>query len=107
MRVYNRVVLWSVRHKYVTLVVGLGAVRRVDPVDEPAAGGLLPKEDAARTLMVVELPPGARLDDTIAVTDRIAQRNPHPAGGPLRLRRRPAASCRARRRCGSPPSPST
>ncbi len=74
MRVYNRVVLWSVRHKYVTLVVGLALFAASILSTSLLPAGFLPKEDAARTLMVVELPPGARLEDTIAVTDRIAQR---------------------------------
>ncbi|BCM86593.1 efflux RND transporter permease subunit [Methylobacterium indicum] len=74
MRVYNRLVLWSVRHKYVTLVVGLALFAASILSTSLLPAGFLPKEDAARTLMVVELPPGARLDDTIAVTDRIAAR---------------------------------
>ncbi|KMO33132.1 ABC transporter permease [Methylobacterium variabile] len=74
MRTYNRVVRWSVRHKFVTLVVGLALFAASIMSTSLLPAGFLPKEDAARTLMVVELPPGARLDDTIAVTDRIAQR---------------------------------
>ncbi|TGD94893.1 efflux RND transporter permease subunit [Methylobacterium nonmethylotrophicum] len=74
MRTYNRVVLWSVRHKFVTLVVGLVLFAASILSTSLLPAGFLPKEDAARTLMVVELPPGARLDDTIAVTDRITQR---------------------------------
>ncbi|MGX7703562.1 efflux RND transporter permease subunit [Methylobacterium sp. Gmos1] len=74
MRTYNRVVLWSVRHKYVTLVVGLALFAASIMSTSLLPAGFLPKEDAARTLMVVELPPGARLEDTIAVTDRVAQR---------------------------------
>jgi multidrug efflux pump subunit AcrB len=34
--------------------------------------GFIPEEDVDRTLFVVELPPGSRLDDTKAVTDRVA-----------------------------------
>ena len=33
--------------------------------------GFIPAEDAARTMFVVELPPGARLDDTKRVSDGI------------------------------------
>ncbi len=106
MRVYNRVVVWSVRHKYVTLVVGLALFAASILSTSLLPAGFLPKEDAARTLMVVELPPGARLDDTIAVTDRIAHASA-PCRRSARSSSMAAASCRARRRCGSPPSPST
>ncbi|ACL58916.1 efflux RND transporter permease subunit [Methylobacterium nodulans] len=73
MRTYTRVVAWSVRHKYVTLVVGLALFTGSILSTRLLPAGFLPKEDAARTLLVLELPPGARLDDTIAVSDRIAR----------------------------------
>jgi hydrophobe/amphiphile efflux-1 (HAE1) family protein len=74
MRLYGRVVAWSVRHKYITLVAGLGLFAGSIASTQLLPAGFIPKEDAARTLLVVELPPGARLDDTIAVTDRVADR---------------------------------
>ncbi|MGY2051132.1 efflux RND transporter permease subunit [Methylobacterium sp. JK268] len=72
MRTYTRVVAWSVRHKYVTLVVGLALFAGSILSTKLLPAGFLPKEDAARTLLVLELPPGAKLDDTIAVSDRVA-----------------------------------
>ena len=36
--------------------------------------GFLPEEDVSRSLFVVELPPGSRLDDTKAETDRLTER---------------------------------
>ncbi|KQT80764.1 efflux RND transporter permease subunit [Methylobacterium sp. Leaf466] len=74
MRGYTRIVAWSVRHKFVTLVVGLGcfAVSIWSTTLLPA--GFLPAEDAARTIFVVELPPGARLADTTRVTDGLVER---------------------------------
>ncbi|GJD50004.1 Multidrug resistance protein MdtB [Methylobacterium crusticola] len=74
LRAYNRLVVWSVRHKYVTLVAGLALFAGSILSTRLLPSGFLPKEDAARTLLVVELPPGARLDDTIAVTDRVTAR---------------------------------
>ncbi|WP_407522423.1 efflux RND transporter permease subunit [Methylobacterium oryzisoli] len=74
MRVYGRVVAWSVRHKYITLIAGLGLFAGSLASTQLLPAGFIPKEDAARTLVVVELPPGARLDDTIAITDRVADR---------------------------------
>ena len=71
LRAYGRVVAWSVRHKYVTLFLGLlcfaGSIMSAGLL--PA--GFIPAEDAARTMFVVELPPGSRLDDTRRVTDGI------------------------------------
>ncbi|WP_018262800.1 efflux RND transporter permease subunit [Methylobacterium sp. WSM2598] len=74
MRTYTRVVAWSVRHKFVTLVVGLALFAGSLMSTKLLPAGFLPKEDAARTLMVLELPPGAKLDDTIAVSDRVVQK---------------------------------
>jgi multidrug efflux pump subunit AcrB len=71
LRNYGRVVAWSVRHKFITLFLGLlcfaGSIASAGLL--PA--GFIPAEDAARTMFVVELPPGSRLDDTKRVTDGI------------------------------------
>ena len=71
MRAYTGLVAWSVRHKFVTLVLGLlffvGSIKSTALLPS----GFLPEEDINRTLFVVELAPGSRLDDTIAVTDRV------------------------------------
>ncbi|MFE1599111.1 efflux RND transporter permease subunit [Methylobacterium sp. ID0610] len=74
LRTYTRVVAWSVRHKYITLVVGLALFAGSLMSTRLLPAGFLPKEDAARTLVVLELPPGAKLDDTIAVSDRVADK---------------------------------
>ena len=74
MRAYIAVVTWSVRHKFLTLFVGIlfliGSVMSTKLL--PA--GFLPEEDIARSMFVLELPPGARVDDTKAVTDRVVER---------------------------------
>jgi multidrug efflux pump subunit AcrB len=71
MRAYTGLVAWSVRHKFVTLVLGLlffvGSIKSTALLPS----GFLPEEDINRTLFVVELAPGSPLDDTIAVTDRV------------------------------------
>ena len=74
MRAYTRVVAWSVRHKYVTLVVGLACFAGSIMSTGLLPAGFLPAEDAARTIFVVELPPGARLADTTRVTDGIVDK---------------------------------
>ncbi|CAA2145452.1 MULTISPECIES: efflux RND transporter permease subunit [Methylobacterium] len=74
MRAYTRVVAWSVRHKFITLVVGLACFAGSIMSTGLLPAGFLPAEDAARTIFVVELPPGARLADTTRVTDGIVDR---------------------------------
>ena len=76
MRAYTGLVGWSVRHKFITMMVGIGFF--ASSIYVATAGflpsGFLPEEDVNRTLFVVELPPGSRLDDTKAVTDEAARR---------------------------------
>ncbi|WP_131195112.1 efflux RND transporter permease subunit [Lichenihabitans psoromatis] len=72
MRVYSRLVGWSVRHKVITLLAGLVLFAGSLASTTLLPSGFLPKEDSSRTMFVVELAPGARLDDTIAVTDRLS-----------------------------------
>ena len=74
MRGYTRLVAWSVRHKYITLVAGLACFAASIMSTGLLPAGFLPAEDAARTLFVVELPPGARLPETIRVTDGLVDR---------------------------------
>ncbi|MET0220837.1 MAG: efflux RND transporter permease subunit [Tardiphaga sp.] len=74
MRAYSRVVGWSVRHRVLTLIIGLGLFAASLASTMLLPSGFLPKEDAARTLFMVELAPGAKLADTVAVTDRVAAR---------------------------------
>ncbi|MGD0635468.1 MAG: efflux RND transporter permease subunit [Beijerinckiaceae bacterium] len=74
MRAYGRLVGWSVRHRVITLVIGI-----VLFVASLASAGLLPagfvpKQDNARTMFVIELAPGAMLADTIATADRATKR---------------------------------
>ncbi|KAB1073602.1 efflux RND transporter permease subunit [Methylobacterium planeticum] len=74
MRGYTRLVAWSVRHKYVTLVAGLACFAASIMSTGLLPAGFLPAEDAARTLFVVELPPGARLTETVRVTDGLVDK---------------------------------
>jgi multidrug efflux pump subunit AcrB len=71
MRAYTRLVGWSVRHKFATFALGLvffaGSIYSATFLPS----GFIPEEDVNRTLFVVELPPGSRLDDTKGVTDGI------------------------------------
>ena len=73
MRAYTRLVAWSVRHKYLTLILGLACFAGSIASTRLLPAGFIPAEDAARTMFVVELPPGARLDDTSRVSDGIVE----------------------------------
>ncbi len=74
MRAYTRLVAWSVRHKFITLVAGLACFAGSIMSTGLLPSGFLPAEDAARTLFVVELPPGARLSETTRVSDKLVER---------------------------------
>ena len=74
MRFYTRLVGWSVRHKFVTFVLGLCFFAASIWSTNLLPSGFLPEEDISRSLFVMELPPGARLDDTKAETDRLTER---------------------------------
>ncbi|MHB2210112.1 efflux RND transporter permease subunit [Methylobacterium sp. CM6257] len=74
MRGYTRLVAWSVRHKFITLVLGIACFAASIASTGLLPAGFLPAEDQARTLFVVELPPGARLPDTVRVADRIVDK---------------------------------
>jgi multidrug efflux pump subunit AcrB len=73
MRGYLRVVRWTVRHSILTLLFGLlifaGSIWSATLLPS----GFLPTEDAGRSVLAVELPPGSRIEDTQAVSDRIAR----------------------------------
>ncbi|HEY8566313.1 MAG TPA: efflux RND transporter permease subunit [Beijerinckiaceae bacterium] len=74
MRAYTRLVGWSARHRFLTLVIGLGLFAGSLYSTQLLPSGFLPEEDTNRSLFVAELAPGARLDDTRAATDQIVAR---------------------------------
>ena len=73
MRNYVQLVTWSVRHRFLTMIAGIG----IFIVSIMASGmlpqGFIPKADEARILVGIELPPGSKLDDTQRVTDHITR----------------------------------
>ena len=73
-RGYTALLGWSVRHRIVT--VGLGILIFIGSLAATSLlpSGFIPAEDQSRLLMAVELPPGTRLADTQKVTAEIAQR---------------------------------
>jgi multidrug efflux pump subunit AcrB len=74
LRVYNRLVRWSVRHYLVTVLIGLGVFAASVWSMTILPGGLLPAEDSARARLVLELPPGTLLSTTEKMTEDIVAR---------------------------------
>jgi hydrophobe/amphiphile efflux-1 (HAE1) family protein len=74
MRLYTRVVGWSVRHHFAS--VGLGLLIFAGSIGSfyLLPSGFLPQEDSGRMLLGVELPPGTKLADTEAATDNVTRR---------------------------------
>lgn len=72
-RAYARLLGWSVRHRIVTVFLGIlifiGSLASTGLLPS----GFIPPEDQGRLLMAMELPPGSRLEDTRRATDRIGE----------------------------------
>lgn len=73
MRAYTRLVGWSARHRFATVAIGIALFAGSLYSTQLLPSGFLPGEDSARSLFVVELPPGSRLADTQAVTDDVTR----------------------------------
>lgn len=73
LRLYTRLVAWSVRRRIITVILGLfvfaGSIASMYLIPS----GFLPPEDTGRMFIAVELPPGSTLEDTRKVTRRIAR----------------------------------
>ena len=74
MTAYTRTVTWAVRHRFITVLIGLLAFAASLAGARQLASGFLPVADISRALLAIELPPGSQLADTEAVTDTIAKR---------------------------------
>src|SRR6516165_8864890 len=71
---YARLVTWSVRYHYATVFVGLLLFAASISSVWLLSKGFLPAQDSARSILAVELPPGAQLAETEKVTERMAAR---------------------------------
>jgi multidrug efflux pump subunit AcrB len=74
LRGYNRLVRWSARHYYSTVLIGLGVFAASVWSLSILPGGLLPAEDYSRSRLVLELPPGAQLSTTEKTTEDVVER---------------------------------
>ncbi len=73
LRGYTRLVSWSVRHRVATVTLGLIIFAGSVGSFYLLPNGFIPAEDDGRALLAVELPPGSKLEDTRAVTAKVAR----------------------------------
>jgi hydrophobe/amphiphile efflux-1 (HAE1) family protein len=71
---YTRLVTWSVGHRFITVLVGVGLFAASIWSIGLLPKGFLPAQDSARSLLAIELPPGSQLADTEKVTEDIVAR---------------------------------
>ena len=74
LRGYAGLVTWSVRHYYVTVLIGLAVFAASILSIKLLPQGFLPAQDTARSLLAMELPPGSQLAYTEKVTEDIVAR---------------------------------
>ncbi|MGJ4907540.1 efflux RND transporter permease subunit [Bradyrhizobium sp. HKCCYLS2033] len=74
LRAYQRIVTWSVKHYFITVLLGIGIFAGSIWSTTLLSQGFLPAQDAARSLLAIELPPGAQLAYTEKVTEDIVAR---------------------------------
>jgi multidrug efflux pump subunit AcrB len=73
-RRYNHLVNWSVKHRFLTVGIGLAVFAAAMAGASLLPTGFLPALETSRSLLAIELPPGSQLADTQTVTDNIANR---------------------------------
>jgi hydrophobe/amphiphile efflux-1 (HAE1) family protein len=74
MRAYTGALQVSLRYRWLTLVAGIAIFITSLMATSLLPTGFMPNEDSARIVVQAELPPGAKLEDTRAVTDDITAR---------------------------------
>ena len=74
LRSYIRLVTWSVKHYYITVLIGFGIFAASIWSITLLPQGFLPAQDTARSLLAMELPPGSQLAFTEKVTEEIVAR---------------------------------
>ncbi len=74
LRTYHGIVAWSVRHHYVTVLIGLAIFAASIWSITLLPQGFLPAQDTSRSLLAIELPPGTQLAYTEKVTEDIVAR---------------------------------
>ncbi len=79
LKLYTKLVTWSVHHYFITVLIGFGIFAASIWSIVLLPQGYLPAQDAARSLLAMELPPGSQLAFTEKVTEEIVARlRKHP-----------------------------
>jgi multidrug efflux pump subunit AcrB len=73
-QVYAKLVTWSVKHYFITVLIGFGIFAASIWSVALLPQGFLPAQDTARSLLAMELPPGSQLAYTEKVTEDIVAR---------------------------------
>src|SRR6186713_716070 len=71
---YTKLVTWSVKHYFITVLIGFGVFAASIWSITLLPQGFLPAQDTARSLLAMELPPGSQLAYTEKVTEEIVAR---------------------------------
>lgn len=74
LQTYTRLVTWSVKHYFITVLIGFGIFAASIWSITLLPQGFLPAQDTARSLLAMELPPGSQLAYTEKVTEQIVAR---------------------------------
>lgn len=74
LRAYTRLVTWSVKHYFITVLIGFGIFAASILSIKLLPQGFLPAQDTARSLLAMELPPGSQLAFTEKTTEQIVAR---------------------------------
>jgi hydrophobe/amphiphile efflux-1 (HAE1) family protein len=74
LQTYTRLVTWSVKHYFITVLIGFGIFAASIWSITLLPQGFLPAQDTARSLLAMELPPGSQLAYTEKVTEEIVAR---------------------------------
>ncbi|WP_439395846.1 efflux RND transporter permease subunit [Bradyrhizobium sp. PMVTL-01] len=74
LRSYHGIVAWSVKHYFITVLIGFGIFAASIWSITLLPQGFLPAQDSARSLLALELPPGTQLAYTEKVTEDIVAR---------------------------------
>ncbi|PZQ11935.1 MAG: ABC transporter permease [Ancylobacter novellus] len=71
MRAYVRALGWCVRWRFVTVVAGFAIFVGSIVMSSYLPSGFLPENDTSRSILKLELPPGAKLEQADAVANRV------------------------------------
>jgi hydrophobe/amphiphile efflux-1 (HAE1) family protein len=71
---YTRLLTWSVKHRFLTVLLGLGMFAASVLSIKLLPSGFMPAQDTARSILAVELPSGSQLSETDQITEGIVNR---------------------------------